>query len=138
MLMADFELMRELQHKNTSKIVLLVLDGLGGIPLEPGGHTALEAAKAPNLDRLAREGTLGQFVPIRPGITPGSGPAHLALFGYDPLAYEVGRGVLEATGIGMEIGIEDVAARGNFCTLQFLHSGFKRQYQRPQSRSDLL
>ncbi len=115
--MADFELMRELQHKNTSKIVLLVMDGLGGIRLEPGGHTALEAAKTPNLDRLAREGTLGQFVPIRPGITPGSGPAHLALFGYDPLAYEVGRGVLEATGIGMEIGIEDVAARGNFCTL---------------------
>ncbi|TEU00201.1 MAG: 2,3-bisphosphoglycerate-independent phosphoglycerate mutase [Anaerolineales bacterium] len=115
--MADFELMRELQHKNTSKIVLLVMDGLGGIPLEPGGHSALEAAKTPNLDRLAGEGTLGQFIPIRPGITPGSGPAHLALFGYDPLAYEVGRGVLEATGIGMEIGIEDVAARGNFCTL---------------------
>jgi len=115
--MADFELLRELQQKNTSKIVLLIMDGLGGIPFEPGGQSALEAAKTPNLDRLAREGTLGQIVPIRPGITPGSGPAHLALFGYDPLAYEVGRGVLEATGIGMEIGVEDVAARGNFCTL---------------------
>ncbi len=115
--MADFKLMRDLQQKNTSKIVLLIMDGLGGIPLEPGGQSALEAAKTPNLDRLTREGTLGQVVPIRPGITPGSGPAHLALFGYGPLAYEVGRGVLEATGIGMEIGIEDVAARGNFCTL---------------------
>jgi len=115
--MADFKLMRELQQKNTSKIVLLVMDGLGGIPLEPSGHSALEAAKTPHLDRLAKEGTLGQFIPIRPGITPGSGPAHLALFGYDPLAYDVGRGVLEATGIGMEIGIEDIAARGNFCTL---------------------
>jgi 2,3-bisphosphoglycerate-independent phosphoglycerate mutase len=115
--MADFELLRELQHKNTSKIVLLIMDGLGGIPFESGGQSALEAANTPNLDRLAEEGTLGQGVPIRPGITPGSGPAHLALFGYDPLAYEVGRGVLEATGIGMEIGTEDVAARGNFCTL---------------------
>jgi len=115
--MADFKLMRELHQKNTSKIVLLIMDGLGGIPFEPGGQSALEAAKTPTLDRLAREGTLGQFVPIRPGITPGSGPAHLALFGYDPLAYEVGRGVLEATGIGMEVGTKDVAARGNFCTL---------------------
>jgi len=115
--MADFKLLRELQQKNTSKIVLLIMDGLGGIPFEPGGQSALEAARTPNLDRLAGEGTLGQIVPIRPGIIPGSGPAHLALFGYDPLAYEVGRGVLEATGIGMEIGIEDVAARGNFCTL---------------------
>jgi 2,3-bisphosphoglycerate-independent phosphoglycerate mutase len=115
--MADFKLMRELQQKNTSKIVLLVMDGLGGIPLEPGSHTALEAAKTPHLDRLAKEGILGQFIPIRSGITPGSGPAHLALFGYDPLAYEVGRGVLEATGIGMEIGVEDIAARGNLCTL---------------------
>ncbi|HUS84394.1 MAG TPA: hypothetical protein VMX56_04560, partial [Anaerolineales bacterium] len=82
--MADFKLMRELHQKNTSKIVLLIMDGLGGIPFEPGGQSALEAAKTPTLDRLAREGTLGQFVPIRPGITPGSGPAHLALFGYDP------------------------------------------------------
>ncbi|MGB2897601.1 MAG: 2,3-bisphosphoglycerate-independent phosphoglycerate mutase [Anaerolineales bacterium] len=115
--MTHFELMRELSQQNTSKIVLLVMDGLGGLPLNPGGHSALEAAKTPNLDRLAGEGSLGQFVSIRPGITPGSGPAHLALFGYDPLEYEVGRGVLEATGIGMEIGVEDVAARGNFCTL---------------------
>ena len=115
--MADFELMRELQQKNKTKIVLLIMDGLGGLPLAPGGQSALEAAKTPNLDRLAGEGTLGQFVSIRPGITPGSGPAHLALFGYDSLAYEVGRGVLEATGIGMKIGTEDVAARGNFCTL---------------------
>jgi 2,3-bisphosphoglycerate-independent phosphoglycerate mutase len=115
--MADFELLRGLQQENSSKIVLLVMDGLGGIPLDPGGQTALEAAKSPNLDQLAREGSLGQFVSIRSGITPGSGPAHLALFGYDPLVYDVGRGVLEATGIGMNVGIGDVAARGNFCTL---------------------
>jgi 2,3-bisphosphoglycerate-independent phosphoglycerate mutase len=115
--MANFELMRELQFDNGSKIVLLIMDGLGGTPIEPGGPTELEAARTPTLDRLAAEGTLGQTVPVRPGITPGSGPAHLALFGYDPIEYEVGRGVLEATGVGMHVHEGDVAARGNFCTL---------------------
>lgn len=115
--MADFELMRELQIANGSKIVMLVMDGLGGLPMEAGGPTELEAARTPNLDRLAVESLCGLSVPIGPGITPGSGPAHLALFGYDPLKYEIGRGVLEALGIGFDLHDEDVAARGNFCTV---------------------
>lgn len=115
--MVDFKMMRELHHQSNTKIVLLVLDGVGGLPIEPGGPTELEAAHTPNLDRLAAEGMLGLINPIRPGITPGSGPGHLALFGYDPNKYDVGRGVLEASGIGMEVAIGDVAARGNFCTL---------------------
>ncbi|MBX3047554.1 MAG: 2,3-bisphosphoglycerate-independent phosphoglycerate mutase [Anaerolineales bacterium] len=100
-----------------SKIVLLVMDGLGDIPTEPGGLTPLEAAHTPHLDRLAAEGALGRTIPVRPGVTPGSGPAHLAMFGYDPLTYLVGRGVMEALGIGMQVGAGDVAVRGNFCTL---------------------
>jgi 2,3-bisphosphoglycerate-independent phosphoglycerate mutase len=115
--MADFQLIKSLKRDQGGKIVLLVMDGLGGIPAEPGGPTELEAAKTPVLDRLATEGSLGAIVPIRPGITPGSGPAHLSLFGYDPLAYLVGRGVLEAVGVGMQVRKGDVAARGNFCTV---------------------
>lgn len=115
--MTDLTLIHELATKNSRKIVLLVMDGLGGVPLEPGGPTELEAASKPNLDILANEGCLGQSLPIRHGITPGSGPAHLSLFGYDPLQYVVGRGVLEAIGVGMEVRPGDVAARGNFCTL---------------------
>jgi 2,3-bisphosphoglycerate-independent phosphoglycerate mutase len=109
--------MRELHRESAEKIVLLVMDGLGGLAINPGGPTELEYAATPNMDRLASQGTLGQIVPIRAGITPGSGPAHLALFGYDPLEFEVGRGVLEATGIGLTVKVGDVAARGNFCTL---------------------
>jgi 2,3-bisphosphoglycerate-independent phosphoglycerate mutase len=115
--MANFELMRELHISSSRKIVLLVMDGLGGIPKQAGGPTELEAAKTPNMDRLAGEGCLGQMIPIAPGITPGSGPAHLALFGYDPLTYVVGRGVLEAFGVGLPVRKGDVAARGNFCTV---------------------
>ena len=115
--MDQLELVRELAEKNTSKIVMLVADGLGGLPLEPGGRTELETASTPNLDALARRGTSGSSIPVLPGITPGSGPGHLGLFGYDPLEYKIGRGALEATGIGFEIGPDDVAARGNFCTL---------------------
>jgi 2,3-bisphosphoglycerate-independent phosphoglycerate mutase len=115
--MANFTLMRELKIQTSNKIVLLVLDGLGGLSVEPGGPTELEAAHTPNFDRLAEEGALGQLIPISPGITPGSGPAHLALFGYNPVEYDVGRGVLEASGIGLKVYKGDVAARGNFCTL---------------------
>lgn len=106
-----------LLNGNTSKIVLLILDGLGGLPMENGGQTSLEAAQTPVMDKLAAEGSLGQIIPIRAGVTPGSGPAHLALFGYDPLEHLVGRGALEAIGVGLQVGPTDVAARGNFCTL---------------------
>lgn len=115
--MTEHDLVRELAEKNTTKIVMLVADGLGGLPLEPGGRTELETAATPNLDRLAARGTSGSSVPVLPGITPGSGPGHLGLFGYDPLHFRIGRGALEATGIGFELGPQDVAARGNFCTL---------------------
>lgn len=111
------ELIQELREANTSKIVLLVADGLGGLPLTPGGLTELETARTPNLDDLAREGVSGLSIPVLPGITPGSGPGHLALFGYDPLEHRIGRGVLEALGINFPLERRDVAARGNFCTL---------------------
>lgn len=111
------DLTRELQESNGTKIVLLVADGLGGLPLEPGAKTELETARTPNLDALARDGVCGLSVPVLPGITPGSGPGHLGLFGYDPLEYRIGRGVLEALGINFAVGPKDVAIRGNFCTL---------------------
>jgi 2,3-bisphosphoglycerate-independent phosphoglycerate mutase len=112
------ELTRELQVKNDTKIVMLVADGLGGLPLTSGGKTELESAQTPHLDELAKRGVSGGSIPVKPGITPGSGPGHLGLFGYDPLEYRIGRGALEATGIGFELQPGDVAARGNFCTLE--------------------
>ena len=111
------DLLRELQEPNASKIVLLVADGLGGLPLDPGGKTELESARTPHLDALVREGTCGLSTPVLPGITPGSGPGHLGLFGYDPLQYRIGRGILEALGINFSVGPRDVAVRGNFCTV---------------------
>ncbi len=110
-------LVSELKLKNDNKIVMLVADGLGGLPIEPGGPTELEAAKTPNLDALAKQGVQGLSIPIAPGITPGSGPGHLGLFGYDPVKYLIGRGALEATGVGFKLGPKDVAVRCNFCTL---------------------
>lgn len=113
----DLKLMQKLQEANQRKILLLVMDGLGGLPMEDGGLTELEAAKTPNLDALAAESVCGLHEPIAPGVTPGSGPAHLGLFGYDPLKYMVGRGVLSALGIDFDLRKGDVAARGNFCTV---------------------
>jgi 2,3-bisphosphoglycerate-independent phosphoglycerate mutase len=115
--MANFELISRLAHDTGGKIILLVMDGLGGLPMTPGGLTELEAAKTPNMDKIAREGCSGLSIPVTRGVAPGSGPAHLALFGYDPIQYEIGRGVLEATGIGLEVLPGDVAIRGNFCTV---------------------
>ncbi len=110
-------LTRELQLTNDSKIVMLVADGLGGLPMTAGGKTELETAKTPNLSALATLGVQGASIPVKPGIAPGSGPGHLGLFGYDPLKYQIGRGALEATGIGFELQEGDVAIRCNFCTL---------------------
>ena len=110
-------LISELREDNATKIVLLVADGLGGLPLEAGGKTELEVARTPNLDACAKDGVCGLSTPVLPGITPGSGPGHLGLFGYDPLQYRIGRGILEALGINFEVGPRDVAVRGNFCTV---------------------
>ncbi len=111
----DFNLLHDLISPNTTKIVMLILDGLGGLPLEPGGKTELETAKTPNLDVLASRSALGLTVPVQLGVTAGSGPGHLAIFGYDPVEYEIGRGAMEALGVDIELGVDDVAARGNFC-----------------------
>jgi len=112
----DLELLRELSVPNDTKILLLVIDGLGGLPNETG-RSELEQANIQRLDRLAQESMCGLTVPVAPGVTPGSGPGHLALFGYDPEKYTVGRGVLEALGIDFDLQPSDVAARGNFCTV---------------------
>jgi 2,3-bisphosphoglycerate-independent phosphoglycerate mutase len=111
------QLIRELREPAAGKIVLLVADGLGGLPEEAGGKTELESARTPNLDTCVREGVCGLSIPVLPGITPGSGPGHLGLFGYDPLEYRIGRGILEALGINFQVGHRDVAVRGNFCTV---------------------
>ena len=114
----DFDFIKgQLNGVKHGKIVLLVMDGLGGLPMEEGGLTELEAAETPNMDALAKKSTLGLHQAIRTGITPGSGPAHLSLFGYDPLKYQVGRGALSALGIDFDLQKQDVAARGNFCTV---------------------
>ncbi len=110
------DVMKDISVKTDSKIVLVVLDGIGDLP-NSDGKTPLEAAHTPNMDRLAINSALGLMDPIYPGITPGSGPGHLGLFGYNPLKYWIGRGVLSALGIGLDMGPQDVAARGNFCTV---------------------
>lgn len=114
--MVPLEFIGGLSHPASSKILLVVLDGLGGLP-QPDGRTELAAAATPNLDALAPKATLGLIDPVSPGITPGSGPGHLGLFGYDPVAYLIGRGVLSAAGLGIEMRHGDVAGRINFCTV---------------------
>jgi 2,3-bisphosphoglycerate-independent phosphoglycerate mutase len=114
----DFEFIKPLLLEDQkSKIVLLVMDGLGGLPLTPDGKTELETAKKPNMNALAKYSILGLHHSVPFGITPGSGQAHLGLFGYDPVKYEIGRGVLSALGVDFDLGPNDVAARGNFCTV---------------------
>src|SRR5580700_12197714 len=108
----------KLTIKTKAKLVLVVMDGLGDLATkEQGFLTPLEAASTPNLDALARIGAQGRMIPVAPGVTPGSGPGHLGLFGYDPIEYQVGRGVIEALGLGVELQPGDVCARANFATL---------------------
>ena len=115
--MVDLDFIRRLVVAAETRIVFLVMDGLGGLPIQEGGPTELEAARTPNLDALAARSTCGCTVPISAGITPGSGPGHLAMFGYDPCRYLIGRGVLEALGIDFDLEPQDVAGRGNFCSV---------------------
>ena len=115
--MIDLDVLRDCYTTTPSKIIMLVVDGLGGLPHPDTGLSELETARIPNLNALARESACGLSTPVMPGVTPGSGPGHLALFGYDPLKYLIGRGALEALGIDVALQPDDVAARGNFCTV---------------------
>jgi 2,3-bisphosphoglycerate-independent phosphoglycerate mutase len=134
--MNTHDLIRDLREPAKTKIVLLVADGLGGLPLEPGGRTELETASTPNLDICASDGVVGLSVPVLPGITPGSGPGHLGLFGYDPLEYRIGRGILEALGINFPVGAKDVAIRGNFCSLDAAGKITDRRAGRPTNEKN--
>ena len=113
----DLDFIKKLVKKNDTKIVMLVMDGIGGLPLDSEGKTELEKADTPNLDNLAKKSICGLHIPVGNGITPGSGPGHLGIFGYNPTKYQVGRGVLAANGIGFDLKEGDVAARGNFATI---------------------
>ena len=115
--MVDNSILSNLVIETSSRIVLLVIDGLGGLPLHPDGRTELEEASTPHLDALAEQSICGMMDPLGPGLTPGSGPAHLTLFGYDPFKFSVGRGVLAAFGVGFELQPSDVAVRINFATI---------------------
>ena len=111
----NYQFLKKLIIPAKTKIVMLIMDGLGGLPLEPGGGTELETARTPNMDALAARSALGFSSPAGPGIAVGSGPGHLAIFGFDPIEHEIGRGALEALGVDLNLGPDDVAARGNFC-----------------------
>ncbi len=110
------KLIKSLVQKNDTRILMIILDGVGGLPVK--GKTELDAANTPNLDALAKESACGLHIPVAPGITPGSGPGHLGLFGYDPVEYQIGRGVFEALGLGLEIKRTDVAVRCNYATIK--------------------
>jgi 2,3-bisphosphoglycerate-independent phosphoglycerate mutase len=111
----NYQFLKKLIVPAETKIVMLIMDGLGGLPLEPCGRTELETASTPNMDALAARSALGFSSPAGPGIAVGSGPGHLAIFGFDPIEHEIGRGALEALGVDLNLGPDDVAARGNFC-----------------------
>ena len=111
----NYQFLKKLIVPAETKIVMLIMDGLGGLPIEPGGKTELEAAHTPNLDALAARSALGFSSPAGPGIAVGSGPGHLAIFGFDPIEHEIGRGALETLGVDIDLGPDDIAARGNFC-----------------------
>src|SRR5258708_5078979 len=134
--MHTHDLIRELRDDSGSKIVLLLADGLGGLPIEKGGKTELETALTPNLDAACADGVCGLSLPVLPGITPGSGPGHLGLFGYDPLEHRIGRGILEALGINFAVGPQDVAIRGNFCTLDAAGKIADRRAGRPSNEKN--
>ena len=116
--MIDFPYLNEVKRTSPSKIIMTVLDGLGGMVHPSYGSSELEHAQTPVLDKLAGISSCGVTTPVLPGITPGSGPGHMSLFGYDPVNYMLGRGILEGLGAGVDIGASDVAARGNFCLME--------------------
>ena len=115
--MIDFPYLGDIVTASPSKIIMLVVDGLGGLANPETGKSELETARLPHLDHLAKQSSCGLTVPVGAGISPGSGPGHLALFGYDPVKSLIGRGALEALGVDIELGDRDIAARGNFCSI---------------------
>ncbi len=135
--MSLFPILKEISTETPSKILFVVLDGVGGLPQQFGGPTELADAKTPNLDNLAKNSMLGLQHPVAPGIAPGSGPGHLSLFGYDPVAYQVGRGALSAIGINADFRDGDIGVRGNFATLDASGLVLDRRAGRPSDEENI-